>query len=166
MVRYDDAGRGTVSFDNVHGDKHGACWRKVESERVMKRFFEITFKPFFALTGLATALGALNAFWPGWTVENVEKMHFVREYTIVVQHWGMMLGLVGVFMMVAAFRAEWRTPVLLFSLLEKAFVVYLVLVNVNEPYAQGLKIGAAMDATVVLYTIAYFGVYGFKSSPK
>src|SRR5208283_2877048 len=49
---------------------------------------------------------------------------------------------------------------------EKAFVVYLVLVNVSEPYAQGLKIGAAMDATVVLYTIAYFGVYGFKSSPK
>jgi hypothetical protein len=37
------------------------------------------------------------------------------------------------------------------------------LVNARQPYAQGLKIGAAMDATVVLYTLAYFRVYGFKA---
>jgi hypothetical protein len=30
----------------------------------MKRFFDLTFKPFFILTGVGTALGAVNAFWP------------------------------------------------------------------------------------------------------
>jgi hypothetical protein len=38
----------------------------------MKRFFDLTFKPFFVVTGFATALGALNAFWPRWAAEKVE----------------------------------------------------------------------------------------------
>jgi hypothetical protein len=129
----------------------------------MKRFFELSFRPFFVLTGIGTALGGLNAFLPRWTAEAVEKIPFVQEYTIILQHWGIMLGLVGAFMILAAFRAEWRAPILLFSLFEKAFIVYLILVNASQPYAQGLKIGAAMDATVVLYTLAYFGVYALKA---
>lgn len=66
-------------------------------------------------------------------------------------------------MIVAAFRADWRTPILLFSAGEKAFIVYLVLVNISRPYARGFWAGAAMDATVVLYTIVYFAVCGFKA---
>ncbi len=118
----------------------------------MKRFLDLTFKPFFVLTGIGTTLGALNAFWPQWTVEKVELIPFNLDYTIILRHWGIMLGLTGVFMIVAAFRADWRTPVLLFSALEKAFVVYLVATNINQPYARGLWAGAGMDATVVLYT--------------
>jgi hypothetical protein len=56
---------------------------------------------------------------------------------------------------------EWRTPILLYSLLEKAFMVYLAVANGSQPYSQGFKAGAAMDATVVLYTIVYFAVFGF-----
>jgi hypothetical protein len=63
-----------------------------------------------------------------------------------------MVGLMGVFMIVAAFKVEWRKPIL-YSLLEKAFMVYLVVANGNHSYSQGFKAGAAMDATVVLYTI-------------
>jgi len=81
----------------------------------MKRFFDLTFKPFFVLTGFAAALGALNAFWPKWAAEKVELIPFVQDYTIVLQHWGIMLGLVGVFMIVAAFRTDWRNPILIFS---------------------------------------------------
>lgn len=68
------------------------------------------------------------------------------------------------FMIVAAFRADWRTPILIFSAFEKAFLVYLVVTNVNRPYARSLWFGAGMDATVVLYAIAYFWVCGFKTS--
>ena len=67
----------------------------------------------------------------------------------------------GVFMVVAAFRENWRIPILVYSGVEKAFMVYLVLVNLSQPYSQGFWLAAAMDATVVLYTIAYFAVYGF-----
>ena len=48
-----------------------------------------------------------------------------------------MVGLMGVFMTAAAFRPEWRTPILLYSALEKAFMVYLVLANISRPYSEG-----------------------------
>jgi hypothetical protein len=129
----------------------------------MKRFFDLTFKPFFVLTGIGTALAALDAFWPRWAVETAQKIAFIQDYTIILQHWGIMVGLMGVFMIVAAYRAEWRNPILIYSLIEKAFMVYLVVVNRSHPYSQGFWIGAWMDATVVLYTIFYFGVCGFKT---
>ena len=131
----------------------------------MKRFFDLTFKPFFVLTGIGTALGAVNAFWPRWAAEKVELIPFVQDYTIILQHWGIMLGLMGVFMIVAAFRADWRKPILIFSALEKTFIVYLVAANVSRPYARGLWFGAAMDATVVLYTIGYFAARTFSTPP-
>ena len=62
----------------------------------MKRFFDLTFRPFFVLTGIGTALAAFDAFWPRWTIENVQKLAFIQDYTILVQHWGIMAGLMGV----------------------------------------------------------------------
>jgi hypothetical protein len=127
----------------------------------MKRFFELTFKPFFVITGIGTAFASLYAFWPRWAAETAGKIPFIPDYTIITQHWGIMVGLMGAFMIAAAFRVEWRTPILLYSLLEKAFMVYLVLANRSHSYSHGFMAGAAMDATVVLYTIVYFAVFGF-----
>ncbi len=126
----------------------------------MKRFFDLTFKPFFVITGIGTALAGLYAFWPRWAAETVGKFPFVPDYTIITQHWGIMVGLMGVFMIVAAFNVEWRRPILIYSLFEKAFMVYLVVANGSHAYSQSFKGGAAMDATVVLYTIVYFAVLG------
>ncbi len=50
------------------------------------------------LGGAGTAAAGLNAFVPRFAVENVQKLEFVPEYTIFVQHWGIMVGLMGVFM--------------------------------------------------------------------
>jgi len=127
----------------------------------MKGFFDLTFVWFFVITGTGTAGAFLYAFWPRWTVVTIGKIPFVREYTILTQHWGIMVGLMGVFMIAAALKVEWRTPILIFSLLEKAFMVCVVLANWGQPYSKGFKAGAAMDATVVVYTIAYFAVFGF-----
>jgi hypothetical protein len=133
----------------------------------MRRFFDLTFRPFFVITGSITALGAVNAFWPRWAVEKILLIPFNQDYTIILQHWGFMLGLMGAFMIIAAFNAAWRYPILIFCTLEKTFVVYLVAVNWNRPYARGLWAGAAMDATVVLYTLAFFMVRGFtEPSPR
>ena len=43
-------------------------------------------------------------------------------------------------------------------------MVYLVMANSSNVYAKGFKAGGAMDATVVLYTIAYFATCGFTAS--
>ncbi len=73
--------------------------------------------------------------------EDVGKIPFVREYTIITQHWGIMVGLMGVFMIVAAFKVEWRKPILIYSLLEKAFMVYLVLANGSQLLLTGFQGG-------------------------
>ena len=54
----------------------------------------------------------------------------------------------GAFMVVAAFSAECRNPILIYGAIEKAFLLYLVLTNLNRPYAQGFW-AAAIDATAV-----------------
>jgi hypothetical protein len=130
----------------------------------MKRFFDLTFRPFFVLTGAGTALAALDAFWPQWALDAIQKITFIQDYTIILRHWGIMVGLMGVFMIVAAFKVQWRLPILVYSAIEKTFMVYVVLVNFDRSYSQGFWVPAAMDATVVLYTIAYFVTQGFGMS--
>jgi hypothetical protein len=110
----------------------------------MKRFFDLTFRPFFVLTGVGTALAGLDAFFPRWAVETVQKIAFIQDYTIFVQHWGIMVGLMGVFMVVAAFKVEWRKPILIYSALEKTFMVYLAAANGTQAYCTRLQ-GSGCD---------------------
>ena len=65
-------------------------------------------------------------------------------------------------MVVAAYRANWRNPILIYSGIEKAFMVYVVLMNIGLPHSKGFLFGGVMDTAVVLYTIGYFAVCGFK----
>jgi len=129
---------------------------------VLHRFLTATFKPFFLCTGAATALIGLYAFLPEWSVSQLAQLEYQRNYTIIVQHWGIMVGLMGLFMMGAAIVPAWRLPILVFSGIEKAFMVWLVLSNVQQDFARGFWIPAGLDATVVCYTVLYFLVMGFR----
>jgi hypothetical protein len=93
----------------------------------------------------------------------IEKITFVPEYTIFLQHGWIVVGLMGVFMIVAAFRADRRIPILIYGVLEKAFFVYSVMASRSRSYVHGFSPDAGMDAAVVLYTVIYFGVYGVKN---
>jgi hypothetical protein len=122
----------------------------------MKAFIEKTIKPVLILGGLGTAAAGVDAFLPRFAVENVQQMEFIPEYTIFVQHWGIMVSLMGVFMVAAAFKKSWRTPILLYSMIEKAFMVFLVASNFGESFARGFIAPAAMDAVITVWSILYF----------
>lgn len=121
-----------------------------------KRFFSRTVRPFFLLTGAGTALVALYAFFPSWAMPNVAKLPYLQDYTIIIQHWGIMVGLMGLAMMAAAVVPRWRVPILLYSAIEKAFMVWLVASNAKQSFVSGFWIPFALDSTVVIYTVAYF----------
>jgi hypothetical protein len=121
----------------------------------MKHFFDLTFPPFFVITGAGTALAALDAFWPRWALDTIQKITYVQDYTIFVRHWGIMWW---------AFSWLSRVSILVYSAIEKTFMVYPALINFSYPYSQGFWVPAAMDAVVVLYTIAYFATHGFETS--
>jgi hypothetical protein len=125
-----------------------------------QEFFARTFRPFYLLTGAGTALIGIFAFFPAWAVPTIVKLPWVVEYTIIVQHWGIMVGLMGLFMMGAAIFPSWRFPIALYSTVEKAFMVWLVLANASQPYVAGFWIPFALDLTVVVYTLGYFAYCG------
>ena len=122
----------------------------------MQKFIDASIKPVLIVGGLGTALASVNAFFPRFAVENVQGIAWVQDYTIFVQHWGIMVGLFGVFMVAAAFIESWRVPILLYGLLEKAFMVYLVTANAGLAYAEGFYVPAMMDAFLTVYSILYF----------
>lgn len=131
----------------------------------MKAFFDWSVRPFFLFTGGGTALVGLYAFFPSWAMPNVAKLSYLQDYTIIIQHWGMMVGLMGLFMMAAAVIPKWRVPIFVYSGIEKAFMVWLVLSNAEHSFVSGFWVPFALDATVVSYTIAYFLSRGF-SAPE
>jgi hypothetical protein len=130
----------------------------------LRRFFERTVRPFFLFTGAGTALVGLYAVLPSWAMPNVARLPYLQDYTIIIQHWGIMVGLMGLAMMLAALVPQWRVPILLYSALEKSFMVWLVLSNAQQPFVSGFWIPFAVDSTVVIYTIGYFLAIGFHSA--
>ena len=83
-------------------------------------------------------------------------MDWTQDYAIFVQHWGIMVCLMGVFMVAAAYIVSWRAPILIYGLLEKAFMVFLVSSNAQSPFAKGFYVAAGMDAFLTVYLIMYF----------
>ena len=122
----------------------------------MKTFIDKTIKPVLIIGGLGTAAAGVNAFLPRFAGENVQQMDFIPEYTIFVQHWGIMVCLMGIFMVAAAFEESWRVPSLLYSLIEKAFMVFLVVTNLDQTFASGFYVPATMDTLITAWSIAYF----------
>jgi hypothetical protein len=114
------------------------------------------------VTGAGTALIAIFAFVPSWAMPAIVRLPWLAEYTIIIQHWGIMVGLMGLAMMGAAIYPSWRLPVALYSTVEKAFMVWLVLANASESYAAGFWVPFALDLTVVVYTVAYFACFGLR----
>jgi hypothetical protein len=127
----------------------------------LEGFFSRTFRPFYLLTGAGTALVGIFAFFPSWAMPKIVQLPYLVEYTIIIQHWGIMVGLMGLFMMGAGIYSAWRFPIALYSAFEKAFMVWLVLSNARQPYVAGFWIPFAVDLTVVVYTIGYFASCGF-----
>ena len=129
----------------------------------LRRFFARTVRPFFLLTGAGTALVGLYAFLPSWAMPNVARLPYLQDYTIIIQHWGIMVGVMGLFMMAAAVVPRWRVPIFLYSAIEKSFMVWLVLSNAQHSFVSGFWVPFAVDATVVIYTVGYFLAFGFRS---
>jgi hypothetical protein len=73
-----------------------------------------------------------------------------------LRHWGIMVFGIGILMVAAAFRPWLRFETMVFSTVEKAFMVYLFLSNLGQPWAMGYLFAFIVDSTIVAYSIVYF----------
>ena len=140
------------------------CKMGTTMNRQLHGFFSRTVKPFFLFSGAGTALIGLYAILPSWAMPNVAKLPYLQDYTIIIQHWGIMVGIMGLFMMLSAMVPKWRVPILLYSAMEKSFMVWLVLSNSQSAFVAGFWVPFVVDFTVVVYTVGYFATVGFRDT--
>jgi hypothetical protein len=108
-------------------------------------------------TGLATA-GALVLFLVPVTMM---KLLFGQAPSdvlsvLVARHWGLLVGLVGVLLIYAAYHAEVRVPTLIIAIVEKAAIALGVFISPfrRRPAALVVALADAGMATVYLMYLA------------
>ena len=120
-------------------------------------FIAKTIKPFLIVFGSARCVPLPIAI----------DIHFITpmlggvvDYTPssipALRHWAFMIFGIGVLMIVASFRPWLRFETMLFSAVEKSFMVYLFLSNLGQPGISGYLAAFVLDSTITVYSILYF----------
>lgn len=122
----------------------------------MEQLINRTIKPFLMIAGLATTGIIGLVVNPEVMLPLLFQLPYQESYSIIVQHWGFMITLVGISMIGAAFVPSIRTPVLLFALIEKLGLLILGLVYIHAPETKGFVPAIIMDSLISLYLIVYF----------
>ena len=121
----------------------------------MELFFKKTSKIFLLIAGLFTSIGGIVAFFPKIGLESLFNLEYILNYTIILQHWGIMVLLLGIFILISAFKVEWRNPILLFAIFGKLYIVVLYLININNQFSEGFIVSALIDFVLLVYFILY-----------
>lgn len=124
---------------------------------VINAFVARTIKWFLVVFGLATC-GTLPF---ALDIELITPLFgglvdYTPSSVPALRHWGIMVFGIGVLMVVAGFRPWLRFETMVFSAIEKVFLVYLYLSNLGQPWIAGYFTAFVLDATIVAYSVLYF----------
>jgi hypothetical protein len=134
---------------------------------MLERFFEKTMKAYLLVTGFLTATAFSTFLAPEWSMQNLffynEEMMINKEYLqATYQHWGVMVGSIGVLLMFSAKYKQLRTSTMIYSAFEKSMFVGLFLYNVcvnDYQWFYGWSGVFALDGFVTVYSLAYLYYY-------
>jgi hypothetical protein len=119
-------------------------------------FFTKYVEKMLLITGIGTSAALAYAFFPQWAVNNIGQLPYLEQDFVFYQHWGIMVGMMGVMMIGAAFKPQWRQSIMLYSAVEKGFMVLLLVTNLGNPHINGFVLAGVMDTVVVLWTLGYW----------
>lgn len=124
----------------------------------IERFIGATLKYCLIIFGLDTCLPIVVAYNVdlGSRLLFFGLLDYLPPSVPVLRHWGIMVCGIGVLMIVAAFRPWLRFETMVFSTVEKSFLVFLVITSMGEPWGRAYAVAGAMDATIVVYSVLYF----------
>ncbi|GIU13343.1 hypothetical protein TUM4261_27490 [Shewanella sp. c952] len=134
---------------------------------MLERFFEKTMTAYLLVTGFLTATAFSTFLAPEWSMQNLfaydESMMVNKQYLqATYQHWGVMVGSIGVLLMFSAKYKQLRTSTMIYSAFEKSLFVGLFLYNVfinQYEWFYGWSGVFALDAFVTLYSLVYVYYY-------
>ncbi|ULN67132.1 hypothetical protein MID13_18645 [Vibrio gigantis] len=123
-------------------------------------FFNRFLKPFLVIGGLVTMYAGIYAINPETALHDMNNLPYDSNYVFLFRHWGIMVGLMGFFIAASAYVRRWRESIILYSFLEKLFMVYLFASNFLNPETAHLNASfipfAITDITICTYTIGYW----------
>lgn len=117
-------------------------------------------KPFLVIGGLITMYAGIYAINPETALRDMNNLPYDSNYVFLFRHWGIMVGLMGFFIVASAYVRRWRESIILYSFLEKLFMVYLFVSNFFNPETAHLNTSfipfAITDITICTYTLGYW----------
>ncbi|CAH6784300.1 conserved membrane hypothetical protein [Vibrio chagasii] len=123
-------------------------------------FFNRFLKPFLVNGGLVTMYAGIYAINPETALHDMNNLPYDSNYVFLFRHWGIMVGLMGFFIAASAYVRRWRESIILYSFLEKLFMVYLFVSNFFNPETAHLNASfipfAITDITICTYTLGYW----------
>ncbi len=125
---------------------------------IKEKVIDKTLRPFLVIAGLMTMGPIMITHAPETGLMKLFQLKLVAEYTLASQHWGLMIFLVGLLMVVSAFRTSLIFPIMLYSALEKAGMVILTVSSANYRWVEGFLQPALFDFICVVYALFYFSV--------
>jgi hypothetical protein len=122
------------------------------------KFVSATLKAFLIISGLATCLPIVLAYNMGYANEHLFSglLEYGPSSVPALRHWGIMVFGIGVLMIASAFRPWLRFETMVFSAVEKSFMVYLFLASRGQPWGHAYFGGFVIDLTIVTYSLVYF----------
>src|SRR5215813_3820020 len=125
--------------------------------RALNAFIAKTIKWFLVVFGLATC-GTLPIAIDIALIKPMlrDTVDYTPSSVPLLRHWGIMVFGIGALMVVAAFHPWLRFETMMFSTIEKAFMVYLFLSNLGQAWVTGYLVMFLLDATIVAYSVLYF----------
>ena len=120
----------------------------------MKNFFDKYTKIILIISGFLTSGLGIVALFPKFGMETLFKLAFLQEYSIIIKHWSMSVCIAGIFLIISAYKKEWRVPIVLYALFEKAYLVILCALSITKyAYGKGFIAPLALDSILCLIYI-------------
>ena len=125
--------------------------------KALDAFIARTIRRFLVVFGIATGLTLpfaidINLLTPMFG----SHVDYTPSSVPALRHWGIMVFGIGVLMVIAAFRPWLRFETMVFSTVEKAFMVYLFISNIGQSWITGYLLAFLIDSTITAYGILYF----------
>jgi hypothetical protein len=124
----------------------------------MEEFVKQSMTVILIVGGLLTALAGMYAVAPQKAVALSLKLSWNEQYVILIRHWGFMVLLVGALLIWSVFDRTVLFQAMMFSAVEKAFMVGLFFGNLKKPWIKGFRPIAVIDSLMVIFSLLYFTV--------
>ena len=126
----------------------------------LRKLIHTLLEPYLLVMGAVTGLsGLLLALAPGAVAPRLLVLPLAagkEDYTPLFQHWGVLLALVGFFMVAAARNKHWQVPAMAISGVEKAVVALFGWLL--YPGAFITLLGLVIDTVGAAFSLLYFVV--------